>query len=219
MVFKCVSRGVDVLPASIERTGNTDGQIEAVAFDLDGLMFNTEDIYNEVGAELMGRRGLQIDPQLLRQMMGRPSSVALPLMIKWYGLSETVEQLESETNTVFQHLLHHRLEPMPGLLELLSELDQRRIPKAITTSSRRPYVETVLELAQLETEFAFVLSAEDVTEGKPAPEIYAKAAQRFGVAPRALMVLEDSEIGCRAAVAAEAFTVAVPGSHLSLIHI
>jgi HAD superfamily hydrolase (TIGR01509 family) len=198
---------------NIEHPGAQSASIRAVAFDLDGLMFNTEDLYNEVGAELMGRRGLQIDRQLLRQMMGRPSSVALPLLIQWYGLSDTVEQLESETDAVFQHLLRHRLEPMPGLLELLAELDRRRIPKAITTSSRRAYVETVLELARLETDFAFILSAEDVTQGKPSPEIYAKAAQRFGLPASAVMVLEDSEIGCRAAVAADAFTVAVPGSH------
>ena len=201
------------MPEKIEHSIDSQARIEAVAFDLDGLMFNTEDLFNEVGAELVGRRGHPIDPHLLRQMMGRPSTVALSLMIQWYGLSDTVEQLQSETDAIFQHLLRHRLEAMPGLLGLLSELDRRRIPKAITTSSRRAYVQTVLELARLETEFAFILSAEDVTQGKPAPEIYTKAAQRFGVAPRTVMVLEDSEIGCRAAVAADAFTVAVPGPH------
>ena len=101
---------------------------------------------------------------------------------------------------------------MPGLVELLGELDRKQIPKAITTSSRRTYVETVLEIADLGTEFAFVLTAEDVKRGKPAPEIYTKAAAQFGLEPSCLMVLEDSEIGCRAAVAANAFTVAVPGS-------
>jgi HAD superfamily hydrolase (TIGR01509 family) len=188
-------------------------RVQAVAFDLDGLMFNTEELYNDVGAELVGRRGHQIDTELLRQMMGRPSAIALPLMIQWYGLNDTVEQLQGETDGLFQQLLVDRLEALPGLVELLRELDRREIPKAITTSSRRSYVEMVLRLAKLETEFPVILTAEDVTQGKPAPEIYVKAAQRLGVAAPSLMVLEDSENGCRAAVLARAFTVAVPGVH------
>jgi HAD superfamily hydrolase (TIGR01509 family) len=193
------------------RTAKT--RIQAVAFDLDGLMFNTEELYNEVGAELVGRRGFQIDSELLRQMMGRPSSVALPLMIQWYGLQVTVEQLQVETDEIFATLLEQRLQTMPGLVDLLGELDQRRIPKAITTSSRREYVDNVLRIAGLAAEFSLILSAEDVTHGKPAPEIYLKAADRMAVSPPALLVLEDSEIGCRAGVAANAFTVAVPGTH------
>jgi HAD superfamily hydrolase (TIGR01509 family) len=188
-------------------------QVQAVAFDLDGLMFNTEELYNEVGTELVGRRGFEIDPELLRQMMGRPSSVALPLMIQWYGLEVTVEQLQEETDEVFASILEHRLQAMPGLVELLGELNRRSIPKAITTSSRRSYVNRVLGISGLETEFELILSAEDVDEGKPAPEIYLKAASRMGVSPPEMLVLEDSEIGCRAAVAADAFTVAVPGAH------
>ncbi len=146
-------------------------------------------------------------------MMGRPSRVAIPLMIQWYGLGDTVEQLEAETDQIFRELLQQRLEVMPGLIELLLELDRRGIPKAITTSSRRAYVETLLRLSRLEAEFDFVLTAEDVTHGKPAPEIYTTAAERFGVSSDTLMVLEDSEIGCQAAVAAAAFVVAVPGAH------
>jgi HAD superfamily hydrolase (TIGR01509 family) len=188
-------------------------RIQAVAFDLDGLMFNTEDLYLDVGTELMRRRGCQLDTRLLRQMMGRPSRVALRLMIEWYGLTDTVEQLEAETDTLFESLLRERLAPMPGLVELLAELDRLGLPKAITTSSRRSFVELVLQLASLSTEFEFVLSAEDVTHGKPHPEIYEQAARRFGVPAPALMVLEDSENGCQAAVASRAFTVAVPGHH------
>jgi HAD superfamily hydrolase (TIGR01509 family) len=188
-------------------------QVQAVAFDLDGLMFNTEELYNDVGAELVGRRGFAIDPELLRQMMGRPSTVALPLMIQWYGLEVTVEQLQEETDEIFASLLEHRLQAMPGLIELLGELNRRGLPKAITTSSRRSYVDTVLGLSGLEPEFELILSAEDVSDGKPAPEIYLKAARRMGVSPPDMLVLEDSEIGCRAGVAAKAFTVAVPGAH------
>lgn len=185
-------------------------RIAAVAFDLDGLMFNTEDLYTEVGAELVGRRGHQLDPELVSQMMGRPSSVAFPMMIEWYGLSDTVEQLDRETSELFHGLLQDRLAAMPGLRELLAYLDQAQVPRAITTSSRRWFVDRLLSIVDLQTEFDFFLTAEDVANGKPHPEIYQTAATRFGVEPHRMMVLEDSENGCRAAVGAGACTVAVP---------
>ena len=71
--------------------------IRAVAFDLDGLMFNTEELYEKVGGIMLERRGKQICRELLNEMMGRPARVALQHMIDWYQLSDTVEQLQIET--------------------------------------------------------------------------------------------------------------------------
>ncbi len=185
--------------------------IAAVAFDLDGLMVNTEEIYTEVGSVLLGRRGKQVTRELLDKMMGRQSSDALQIMIDWHQLDDTVEQLQQETDEIFSSLLEDRLAPMPGLLPLLGKLEKSSIPKAVTTSSRRVFVERVLRLIGVADQFQFFLTAEDIVNGKPAPEIYQKAAQQFQVDAGELLVLEDSEIGCRAAIAAGAFTVAVPG--------
>ena len=102
---------------------------------------------------------------------------------------------------------------MPGLVELLAALEQRAIPKAIATSSRRAFVEHVLGVFGYQPRFSPILTSEDITHGKPHPEIYLKAAERLGILPGEMMVLEDSENGCRAAVAAGAITVAVPGAH------
>ncbi|MCA9150253.1 MAG: HAD family phosphatase [Planctomycetales bacterium] len=187
--------------------------MRAVAFDLDGLMFNTEGIYVQVAELLLESRGRTLDMQLIAQMMGRPARIAIPMLIDHYGLTDSVEQIAQETRTLFMELLPERLQPMPGLLELLEALDRNRWLKAITTSSGRAYVERVLELAKLPTTFDFLLTAEDVINGKPDPEIYLTAASRFGVAPTELVVLEDSEIGCRAAVAARTQAVAIPGPH------
>ncbi len=184
--------------------------IKAVAFDLDGLMVNTEELYTEVGGVLLKRRGKQVTRELLDNMMGRQSSVALQVMIDWHNLDDTVEALQRETDEIFSGLLEDRLAPMPGLLPLLDKLDNQEVPKAVTTSSRRRFVERVLELLDLQGRFRFLLTAEDIIDGKPAPEIYLKAANRFQVDTMQLLVLEDSEIGCRAAMAAGAYTVAVP---------
>jgi len=187
--------------------------IAAVAFDLDGLMVNTEELYTEVGGVLLARRGKQVTRELLDNMMGRQSSVALQVMIDWHQLDATVAQLQEETDEIFSGLLEDRLAPMPGLLPLLDKLEKKMIPKAVTTSSRLLFVNRVLALIGIADRFQFFLTAEAITKGKPDPEIYEKAAQQFDVNSTQLLVLEDSEIGCRAAMAAGAYTVAVPGEH------
>jgi HAD superfamily hydrolase (TIGR01509 family) len=189
------------------------GEIRAVAFDLDGLMFNTEELYEQVGATLVERRGKRISHELLDEMMGRPPRVALQRMIDWYQLADTIDQLQEETDLIFGDILPRQLAPMPGLVELLDALMAADIPKAITTSSRRAFVDRVLEIYDYGAHFRFVIAAEDVVHGKPHPEIYQTAARQFGVAPAELLVLEDSHNGCRAAVAAGTCAVAVPGRH------
>ena len=87
------------------------------------------------------------------------------------------------------------------------------MPKAIATSTGRRLTEACLAPFQLAPRFSFILTAEDITRGKPDPEIYLLAARRFGVPPGEMLVLEDSQNGCRAATASGAFTVAVPGEH------
>jgi HAD superfamily hydrolase (TIGR01509 family) len=189
--------------------------LRAVAFDLDGLMFNTEELYQHVGTELLRRRGKEFVPALLHQMMGRPQAVALQMMIDWHSLGDTVEILSIETEEVFVALLDTRLALMPGLLDLLDALEAAEIPKAVVTSSGVKFTRDVLGRFNLEPRFSFIVTCEDVTHGKPDPEIYLKAAARFGIEPKQMMVLEDSANGCKAAVAAGAFAVAVPAQHSS----
>jgi HAD superfamily hydrolase (TIGR01509 family) len=191
--------------------------LRAVTFDLDGLMFNTEELYQEVGGMILARRGKEFTAELLDKMMGRKSDVALALMIEHHQLDATPEQLAAETAEIFGGILPHRLQPMPGLLDLLSALEAARIPKGIATSSGRAFVDLVLGVFNLAPRFSFVLASEDIQHGKPEPDVYLLAAERHGVAPAEMMVLEDSQIGCRAAVAACTYAVAVPHGQ-SLTH-
>lgn len=187
--------------------------VRAVVFDLDGLMFNTEELYQEVGSEILRRRGHEFTQTLLDQMMGRPSAMALQIMIDTHGLSATVADLLAETDEIFPAILKARLAPMPGLIELLAALEKNNIPKGIATSSRRSFVENVLGVFQFAPRFKPILTSEDITHGKPHPEIYLKAAAGLGLSPGEILVLEDSQNGCKAAVAAGAVAVAVPGDH------
>jgi HAD superfamily hydrolase (TIGR01509 family) len=185
----------------------------AVVFDLDGLMFNTEDVYWQVGCELLRRRGCEFTRELSNAMMGRPPQPGFEAMIRAHDLRDTWQELAVESEETFIGLLDGHLAPMPGLMELLAALEANDIPKAICTSSTRRTLESVLAPFDLQRRFEFALTAEDIVRGKPDPEIYLKAAARFGIEPREMLVLEDSQTGCRAAAAAGAVTVAVPGEH------
>ena len=185
-------------------------EILAVAFDLDGLMVNTEELYTEVCDVLLRRRGKRATPELLSAMMGRKNLEALQVLIDWHGLDTTAEELLVENDEIFYSLLDERLDTMPGLLPLLDSLEKRCIPKAITTSGRATYVQHVLDQLDLVGRFVFRVTAEDVAAGKPDPEIYLSAAKKFAVQAAQMAVLEDSDVGCQAGVAAGAVVIAVP---------
>jgi len=185
----------------------------AVVFDMDGLMFNTEDLYTMVGTELLRRRGQQFTDRLKDAMMGVRPRQAFEKMIEHCGLDESWEELAEESNEIFVGLLDEHLKMMPGLGELLDDLEAAGLPKAIATSSDRGLAELCLARFGLTPRFEFLLASDGVEHSKPHPEVYLAAAERLGLAPGQMLVLEDSENGCKAAAAAGAFTVAVPGPH------
>jgi len=185
----------------------------AVVFDMDGLMFNTEDMYHCVGTELMRRRGCEYSRELSDATLGRPPQACFETMIRWHALDERWESMAAESEQIYVSILDDLLEVMPGLFDLLDALEAAGIPKAICTSSSRRLLEATLSRFQLEPRFAFTLAAEDIVQGKPHPEIYLKAAERFAIEPGQMLVLEDSQTGVRAAAAAGALVVAVPGEH------
>ena len=188
-------------------------QIEAVVFDCDGLMFNTEEIFNRSGRELLRRRGLEMTEELLQQMMGRRAPEAFAAMIEYHAMQETFEELKAESDEIFHGMLHAMIEPMPGLLELLELIERRPLPKAVATSSGRRYLTEVLDKFELGHRFHYTLTSEDVAQGKPHPEIYLKAAAALDVAPERMLVLEDSGNGTKSAAAAGAHIVSVPHRH------
>ncbi len=187
--------------------------LRAVVFDLDGLLVNSEDLYEQAGDTVLRRRGKSYDAALREQMMGRPVVDAIQLMIDCHSLPDPLEDLMCECREVLDSLMATSLAPMPGVEELLTDLKTADVPIAVATSGTREYADHVLTRLKLTRHFRFVLTAEDIRRGKPDPEVYLLAARHLGLAPPQMMVLEDSANGCRAAVAAGAFTVAVPNRH------
>ena len=120
--------------------------IRAVVFDLDGLMFNTEDVFNLTGHEVLRRRGLLMTDELLRRMMGRRAHVAFAALVEMHGLDEPIEDLITESVELFYSLLSAHLAPMPGLFELLQAIERKALLTGVATSSPRAYLEDILGL-------------------------------------------------------------------------
>ncbi len=190
--------------------------IRAVVFDLDGLMLNTEDIFDIAGRKLLERRGLEMTDQIHHAMLGRRPAEAFNALKSLTGIQDDLTDLMLETKELFCSIAEHHLATMPGLHEILDIVEQRKLPRAVATSSPRAYMTDLLTRFDLLHRFSVTLTAEDVTYGKPHPEIYLTAAERLGVNPAEMLVLEDSETGTRAAAAAGAFTVSVPNRHTAV---
>jgi HAD superfamily hydrolase (TIGR01509 family) len=187
--------------------------IRSVVFDLDGLMFDTEALFFRVSSEALAARGKAFTPELMELMLGRRSIEAGHVLKTLAGLEEPVERFLAEVRDRFAALVDTAVHPTPGLFVLLEKLARLALPLAVATSSRRAYAERLLSRHGLEDRFRFVLASEDVARGKPDPEVYHLAAERFGVPAGAMLVLEDSPAGLAAAKAAGAMAVVVPHEH------
>jgi HAD superfamily hydrolase (TIGR01509 family) len=187
--------------------------IKAVVLDLDGLMFNTEEIFHEAGIELMRRHGREMTDEFFTLIMGRRAEEGYPLLVKAAGLDVEPMELWRESHDLFLSMLDEQLAPMPGLFELLDQIERSGLPKGVATSSDSQYLRRILTRFDILDRFHITLTAEDVTNGKPHPEIYLKAAVRLNVDPREMLVLEDSHNGSKAAAAAGAYIISVPHRH------
>jgi HAD superfamily hydrolase (TIGR01509 family) len=195
---------------------NDRSPVRAVVFDMDGLMLNTEDVFDLAGRQLLARRGLEMTDIIRHSMLGRRPVDAFNALISHTGMTDRIEDLMHETKELFEEISENSLATMPGLHDVLELVELRNLPLAVATSSPRAYMTPLLERFDLLHRFNFTLTAEDVTHGKPHPEIYQLAARKLKVSPDRMLVLEDSETGTRAAHAAGAYIVSVPNRHTAI---
>jgi HAD superfamily hydrolase (TIGR01509 family) len=187
--------------------------IRAVVFDLDGLMFDTEALFFRACSEVLEARGKRFTAEIMRSLIGRRAVEVAGWLKELAGVDEPPEVILAEVKERFAAEVDSAVHPTPGLISLLDRLGRLRLPSAVATSSGRSYADRLLHRHGLAHRFAFVLGSEDVTRGKPDPQIYRLAAERFGLPPGELLVLEDSPAGVEAGRGAGAVVVGVPHEH------
>ena len=188
-------------------------EIQAIAFDMDGLLLNTEHLYDVVINDLLSTRGQSFTRETKLAMMGRGAQPALKILKERHNLTDDWTSLAQEIESRLIRILPDKLGLMPGVQILLDKIKQCDRPAVVVTSSPRSFAVTALRQVDILERFEFLVCGEDVERGKPAPDIYLKAAEKLGVPPHQILALEDSHTGSRAAVAAGFHTIAVPGEH------
>jgi HAD superfamily hydrolase (TIGR01509 family) len=183
---------------------------QAVVFDMDGLLFDTEAIYREAMIATALRLGFEMPDQVFLAMVGLPAEASRALLINHYGNDFDVETFWVESASDFHKLSAGRQFLKTGVAELLGRLDLAGLKRAIATSSRHLDVQRNLSAHDLQTRFHAVVAHGDYARGKPHPDPYLKAAEKLGMAPEHCLALEDSFNGVRSAAAAGMMTIMVP---------
>ncbi len=185
-------------------------RITHVIYDLDGTLLDTEPLYIRITNGILARYGMELPPQVRAMMMGRPTPVAVPLMLERTGLPMTAEEFIHERETAL-HALFPEVPPTPGARRLTSHLAAHGVPQAVATSSSRiSLARKLTNHGEWFAAFEAVVIADDVEHGKPAPDIFLEAARRMDADPATCLVFEDAPIGVEAALAAGMQVVAVP---------
>jgi HAD superfamily hydrolase (TIGR01509 family) len=183
--------------------------IEAVVFDLDGVLIQTEEIWDEVREALTRERGGRYDEAAQRAMMGMSSREWSRFMHEELGIADPPDEINAEVVRRMQARYRERLPLIEGGPEAVERL-AAGWPLAIASSSNRPLIDAVLDASGLGRYFRATVSSEEVAKGKPAPDVYEEAARRLGVSPDACTAIEDSHSGIRSAKAAGMRVLAIP---------
>jgi HAD superfamily hydrolase (TIGR01509 family) len=183
--------------------------VRAVVFDLDGVIVDSEHVWDEVREGLARERGGRWHDGAQQDMMGMSSLEWSRYMHEVIGLREPPKEISAEVVRRLEATYRDRLPLFPGAVDAVRRLAERW-PLGLASSSNRELIDLVLELTGLEPCFAASVSSEEVEHGKPAPDVYLEAASRLGVDPFACAAFEDSHNGILSAKAAGMRVVAIP---------
>jgi HAD superfamily hydrolase (TIGR01509 family) len=186
--------------------------IEGVVFDLDGLLLESEQVWDAAREQLAGERGGRWHENAQRDMMGMSAREWSRYMHDVIGLPEPPEEINREVVSRLEAIYRERLPVIPGAREAVERI-AARWPLGLASSSNRELIDLVLELLGVAGLFRATVSSEEVASGKPAPDVYLEAARRLGIEPTNAAAVEDSHNGILAAKTAGMRVVAIPNTH------
>ena len=189
------------------------GPIDAVVFDMDGVLVDTEHLWDEVREELTTEWGGRYTPEAQEAMMGMSSREWSRYLHETVGLREPPDVINDEVVRRMLARYETDLPVVPGAVDAVGRLAESGLRLAVASSSNRELIDAVLRRLELADLFAVTVSSEEVARGKPAPDVYLEAARRLGVDPARCVAIEDSASGIRAAHAAGMRVIAYPNRH------
>jgi HAD superfamily hydrolase (TIGR01509 family) len=188
-------------------------RISAVVFDMDGVLVDTEHLWDEVREALTEEWGGRYTPEAQEAMMGMSSHEWSRYLHEAVGLREPPEVINDEVVRRMLARYETELPVVPGAVEAVTRFRRAGMRLAVASSSNRPLIDAVLRRLDLADAFDVTVSSEEVERGKPSPDVYLEAARRLGIDPFMCVAVEDSASGIRAASAAGMRVVAYPNRH------
>src|SRR3989337_4459148 len=197
--------------------------IKAVIFDMDGVMIDSEPLWEKAERILLARRGIDYNPTYRDKIVGLNQKDSGKLLKETFNLPETIEELLAERIEILLPLYEKELELVPGLITILKEVKESGFLLALASSSPYKVINFVLGKFSLNEFFSVVVSGESVEFGKPAPDIYLFTARKLGacpeqgrrIEPSECAVIEDSINGVKSAKGVGMFCIAIPDKRLS----
>jgi HAD superfamily hydrolase (TIGR01509 family) len=183
--------------------------IAVIVFDLDGVLIDSEHVWDEARMTLTEERGGRWTDDASRDMMGMSSLEWSRYMRDEIGIDEEPEEISAEVVRRLERIYRDELPLIEGAVEAVERLAAHR-PLGLASSSNRELIDLVLQLSGLDRFFAATVSSEEVARGKPAPDVYLETARRLDVVPENCAAVEDSENGILSAKAAGMHVLAIP---------
>jgi HAD superfamily hydrolase (TIGR01509 family) len=183
--------------------------IEGVIFDLDGVLLDSEHVWDEIREQLARERGGRWHERAQREMMGMSSLEWSRYMHDEIGVPDPPEEISAEVVRRLEAVYRDHLPTVPGAKEAVERMADRW-PLALASSSNRELIVLALQLLGVADRFQAIVSSEEVARGKPAPDVYLEAARRLAVSPDRAAAVEDSHNGIRSAKAAGMRVIAIP---------
>ena len=186
-------------------------KLQLVVFDMDGLLIDTEPLAIMAWMQAGKEYGYDITRPVMERMIGLDARSSLEIMYALYGTDFPYDMFVLRKREIINaHVLQHGIQVKPGVLTLLDFLDAQHLPRVVATSTGKARAQHHLETAGIWSRMDALFSGEEVTNGKPAPDLFLHAANSVGICPQACVVFEDSTNGVLGAFRAGMLAVQVP---------
>jgi HAD superfamily hydrolase (TIGR01509 family) len=181
----------------------------AIIFDMDGLMVNTEPLSRAAWQAVLLPYGFTLSEEVNQQIIGHRIDRSAQIILEAYALPLNEAALIRQKNALFMQRVAQGVTVMPGLFALQAAIAERGITWGVATSSAQAHARKIISQLGLAADCAAIAGGDEVSKGKPAPDVYLLAAERLNIAPQHCLALEDSHLGCQSAAAAGLLTVVV----------
>ncbi len=185
-------------------------KIQAIIFDLDGTLIDSEQNYYLADKKLLGEYGINFTEEMKAEYVGTGNLDMMKKIKKIYNIKDSVEYLHKRKNSLYLELARNNTKVFPKMKDFLQKVKEIGYKIGLASGSSKEIIDEIVVLTKLKSFFDAIVAGDEVENSKPAPDIFLLAAKRLNIKPEKCLVIEDSKYGIEAAKRANMFSVAIP---------